>query len=87
MSVDEYIEGAEAVEQRQEGDAGSDLPNHVTDLAPDLLLVLHPLLHHGLRAVLRLYSLVLDLELPPQSGDVIISVTKDRFRGQVSPEQ
>ena len=64
VGVNENVERAETVQEGQEGDAGSDLPDDVSDLSLDLLLVLHGPLHHLPLAV----HFVLDFELPPLQG-------------------
>ena len=64
MSVNENIKGAETVEEREEGDAGSDLSDDVSDFSLDLLLVFDSVLHYlAIFPHLRLY-----LELPPLQG-------------------
>ena len=40
MSVDEDVEGTDAIDQGQEGDAGRDLTDYISDLLTNLLLIL-----------------------------------------------
>ena len=47
VGVDEQVKGAGLVEQRQEGDRGSDLPDDGLDLRRDLLLGLFHLVRVG----------------------------------------
>ena len=76
MCVNQDVEGAETVEERQEGDAGSDLPNHVSDLGFDLLLVfVRRLQLLPLRVFFALY-----LELPPLESLLSLHVLEDYYQ-------
>ena len=76
VCVDEDIERAEAVEEREERDAGRDLPDHVPDLAFYLLLVLNGAIHHLPFPI----HLILDLELPPFQGLLSLHAVQDNHQ-------